>query len=113
MSSTLPQKVLCQLATEEDDASAQALMKCMGVPAREYHLRVLKKVYCFFTAFWSYLHASVLNLISPVCCDLKCVIPCILDCDAAARKPREELRLPGQHKSEVIVKRNWTHKNKD
>ncbi|XP_018524757.1 Fanconi anemia group C protein [Lates calcarifer] len=37
-------KVLCQLATEEDDAAAQALMKHMGVPPKEYHLRVLRKV---------------------------------------------------------------------
>ncbi|XP_061585335.1 Fanconi anemia group C protein [Cololabis saira] len=36
-------KVLCQLATEEDDA-ASALMKCMGVSAKEYHLKVLKKM---------------------------------------------------------------------
>ncbi|XP_030593677.1 Fanconi anemia group C protein [Archocentrus centrarchus] len=37
------QKVLCQLATEEDDAAAQALMKHMGIPAEEYHLKVLRK----------------------------------------------------------------------
>uniref|UniRef100_A0A3P8S5Q0 FA complementation group C n=1 Tax=Amphiprion percula TaxID=161767 RepID=A0A3P8S5Q0_AMPPE len=37
-------KVLCQLATEEDDGVAQALMKHMGVPAKEYHVNVLKKV---------------------------------------------------------------------
>ncbi|KAG7223377.1 hypothetical protein INR49_032204 [Caranx melampygus] len=37
-------KVLCQLATEEDDAAAQALMKCMGVPTKEYHLKVLRKM---------------------------------------------------------------------
>ncbi|GAA6223156.1 Fanconi anemia group C protein [Lates japonicus] len=36
-------KVLCQLATEEDDAAAQALMKHMGVPPKEYHLKVLRK----------------------------------------------------------------------
>jgi len=40
----LPQKVLCQLATEEDDAPAQALMKQIGVPPQEYHLEVLRKV---------------------------------------------------------------------
>ncbi|KAK5871052.1 hypothetical protein PBY51_003954 [Eleginops maclovinus] len=37
-------KVLCQLATEEDDAAAQALMKRMGVPPKEYHLKVLIKM---------------------------------------------------------------------
>ncbi|XP_029295217.1 Fanconi anemia group C protein isoform X2 [Cottoperca gobio] len=36
-------KVLCQLATEEDDdAAALALMKRMGVSPKEYHLKVLK-----------------------------------------------------------------------
>uniref|UniRef100_A0A3Q4H4R7 FA complementation group C n=1 Tax=Neolamprologus brichardi TaxID=32507 RepID=A0A3Q4H4R7_NEOBR len=42
-------KVLCQLSTEEDDTAAQALMKCTGVPAKEYHLKVLRKV--LFTVF--------------------------------------------------------------
>ncbi|XP_034727517.1 LOW QUALITY PROTEIN: Fanconi anemia group C protein [Etheostoma cragini] len=37
-------KVLCQLATEEDDAAAQALMKQMDVPPKEYHLKVLRKM---------------------------------------------------------------------
>ncbi|XP_038558540.1 Fanconi anemia group C protein [Micropterus salmoides] len=37
-------KVLSQLATEEDDAAAQALMKHMGVPPEEYHLKVLRKM---------------------------------------------------------------------
>ncbi|XP_034398532.1 Fanconi anemia group C protein isoform X2 [Cyclopterus lumpus] len=37
-------KVLCQLATEEDDAPAQALMKQIGVPPEEYHLGVLRKM---------------------------------------------------------------------
>ncbi|XP_072243841.1 Fanconi anemia group C protein [Leuresthes tenuis] len=37
-------KVLCQLATDEDDVPAQALMKHMGVPAKEYHRKVLKKM---------------------------------------------------------------------
>ncbi|XP_035847804.1 Fanconi anemia group C protein isoform X2 [Sander lucioperca] len=37
-------KVLCQLATEEDDAAAQALMNQMGVPPKEYHLKVLRKM---------------------------------------------------------------------
>ncbi|XP_031712476.1 Fanconi anemia group C protein isoform X1 [Anarrhichthys ocellatus] len=36
-------KVLCQLATEEDDDPTQALMKQMGVPPKEYHLKVLRK----------------------------------------------------------------------
>ncbi|XP_005722434.1 Fanconi anemia group C protein [Pundamilia nyererei] len=36
-------KVLCQLSTEEDETAAQALMKCTGVPAKEYHLKVLRK----------------------------------------------------------------------
>uniref|UniRef100_A0AAZ1WY03 FA complementation group C n=1 Tax=Oreochromis aureus TaxID=47969 RepID=A0AAZ1WY03_OREAU len=36
-------KVLCQLSTEEEDTAAQALMKCTGVPAKEYHLKVLRK----------------------------------------------------------------------
>ncbi|XP_056275520.1 Fanconi anemia group C protein isoform X2 [Pseudoliparis swirei] len=36
-------RVLCQLATEEDDAPAQALMKQIGVPPQEYHLEVLRK----------------------------------------------------------------------
>ncbi|XP_013858135.1 Fanconi anemia group C protein [Austrofundulus limnaeus] len=37
-------KVLCQLVTEEDDVTAQALMKHMGVPAKEYQAQVLKKI---------------------------------------------------------------------
>ncbi|XP_071339519.1 Fanconi anemia group C protein isoform X2 [Trachinotus anak] len=37
-------KVLCQLATEEDDAAALALMKCVGVPPKDYHLKVLRKM---------------------------------------------------------------------
>ncbi|XP_041793135.1 Fanconi anemia group C protein [Chelmon rostratus] len=37
------QKVLCQLATEEEDTAAQALMKHTGVPSKEYHLKVLRK----------------------------------------------------------------------
>ncbi|XP_044051848.1 Fanconi anemia group C protein isoform X1 [Siniperca chuatsi] len=37
-------KVLSQLATEEDDAAVQALMKHMGVPPKEYHLKVLRKM---------------------------------------------------------------------
>ncbi|XP_027133425.1 Fanconi anemia group C protein isoform X2 [Larimichthys crocea] len=36
-------KVLCQLATEDDDAAAQTLMKHTGVPPEEYHLKVLRK----------------------------------------------------------------------
>uniref|UniRef100_A0A665X6F4 FA complementation group C n=1 Tax=Echeneis naucrates TaxID=173247 RepID=A0A665X6F4_ECHNA len=38
-------KVLCQLTTEED-VVAQALMKSMGIPPEEYHVKVLKKVLC-------------------------------------------------------------------
>ncbi|XP_024130872.1 Fanconi anemia group C protein isoform X3 [Oryzias melastigma] len=37
-------KVLCRLATEDDDPAAQILMKSTGVPPKEYHLRVLKKM---------------------------------------------------------------------
>ncbi|XP_059192485.1 Fanconi anemia group C protein [Centropristis striata] len=37
-------KVLCQLATEEDDDAAQTLMKQLGVPLKEYHLKVLRKM---------------------------------------------------------------------
>nr|XP_015828337.2 Fanconi anemia group C protein [Nothobranchius furzeri]XP_015828338.2 Fanconi anemia group C protein [Nothobranchius furzeri] len=37
------QKVLCQLATE-DDVAVQALTKHMGVPAKEYHVKVLQKM---------------------------------------------------------------------
>lgn len=44
----LPQKVLCQLATEEDDAAAQPLMEHMGVPPKEYHLKVLRKVLALY-----------------------------------------------------------------
>ncbi|TKS78545.1 Fanconi anemia group C protein [Collichthys lucidus] len=36
-------KVLCQLATEDEDAAAQTLMKHTGVPPEEYHLKVLRK----------------------------------------------------------------------
>ncbi|XP_044230385.1 Fanconi anemia group C protein [Thunnus albacares] len=36
-------KVLCQLATEEDDTAAQTLVKHMGVPPTQYHLNVLRK----------------------------------------------------------------------
>lgn len=35
-------KILCQLATDEED-TAQALMKHLGVPPAEYHLKVLRK----------------------------------------------------------------------
>uniref|UniRef100_A0A667X8B5 FA complementation group C n=1 Tax=Myripristis murdjan TaxID=586833 RepID=A0A667X8B5_9TELE len=38
-------RVLCQLATEEDDAVTEALVKHMGVPTKEYHLQVLRKVH--------------------------------------------------------------------
>ncbi|XP_034548902.1 LOW QUALITY PROTEIN: Fanconi anemia group C protein [Notolabrus celidotus] len=38
------QKVFCQLATEEDDATSHALIKHMGVPPKEYHLKVLRKM---------------------------------------------------------------------
>ncbi|XP_037634921.1 Fanconi anemia group C protein isoform X3 [Sebastes umbrosus] len=38
------QKVLCQLATEEDDAAASTLMRRIGVPPTEYHLKVLRKM---------------------------------------------------------------------
>lgn len=54
-----PQKVLCQLVTEEDDAAAQTLMKHMGVAPKEYHLKVLRKVlalYCYFP--YSCLHET-------------------------------------------------------
>ncbi|KAM4579229.1 Fanconi anemia group C protein [Fundulus diaphanus] len=37
-------KVLCQLATEEEDGAAFALMKHLGVPSKEYHLKVLKRM---------------------------------------------------------------------
>ncbi|XP_047236292.1 Fanconi anemia group C protein isoform X3 [Girardinichthys multiradiatus] len=37
-------KILCQLATEEEDSAAPALMKHLGVPAKEYHLKVLKRM---------------------------------------------------------------------
>lgn len=49
--SALPQKVLCQLVTEEDDVTAQALMKHMGVPAKEYQAKVFKKVLFVLTHF--------------------------------------------------------------
>uniref|UniRef100_A0A8D3CT24 FA complementation group C n=1 Tax=Scophthalmus maximus TaxID=52904 RepID=A0A8D3CT24_SCOMX len=48
-----PQKVLCQLTTDEDDAAAQALMKPMGVPPNEYHLKVLRKVFSFYSCWCS------------------------------------------------------------
>ncbi|KAF0033988.1 hypothetical protein F2P81_014054 [Scophthalmus maximus] len=43
-SNTYLKKVLCQLTTDEDDAAAEALMKPMGVPPNEYHLKVLRKM---------------------------------------------------------------------
>ncbi|KAG8011932.1 Fanconi anemia group C protein-like protein, partial [Nibea albiflora] len=36
-------KVLCQLATEDDCGAVQTLMKHVGVPPEEYHLKVLRK----------------------------------------------------------------------
>uniref|UniRef100_A0A8C6WQJ3 FA complementation group C n=1 Tax=Neogobius melanostomus TaxID=47308 RepID=A0A8C6WQJ3_9GOBI len=36
-------KILCQLATDEED-TAQTLMKHLGVPPAEYHLKVLRKM---------------------------------------------------------------------
>ncbi|XP_023199100.1 Fanconi anemia group C protein isoform X1 [Xiphophorus maculatus] len=38
------QKVLCHLATDEEDGAAVGLMKHLGVPTKEYHLKVLKKM---------------------------------------------------------------------
>lgn len=46
-----PQKVLCQLATEEDDTVAQRLMKHMGVAPKEYYLKVLRKVWGLLLLF--------------------------------------------------------------
>uniref|UniRef100_A0A3B5L8Q3 FA complementation group C n=1 Tax=Xiphophorus couchianus TaxID=32473 RepID=A0A3B5L8Q3_9TELE len=43
------QKVLCHLATDEEDGAALGLMKHLGVPTKEYHLKVLKKVFCFYS----------------------------------------------------------------
>ncbi|KAF3695678.1 Fanconi anemia group C protein [Channa argus] len=37
-------KVLCQLATEEDHVAVQELMKRVGIPPKEYHLKVLRKM---------------------------------------------------------------------
>uniref|UniRef100_A0A3Q2GHW7 FA complementation group C n=1 Tax=Cyprinodon variegatus TaxID=28743 RepID=A0A3Q2GHW7_CYPVA len=38
-------KVLCRLTTEEDDGATLAMMKHLGVPTREYYVKVLNKVY--------------------------------------------------------------------
>ncbi|CAN9513089.1 unnamed protein product [Ophioblennius macclurei] len=38
------QKVLCRLATGEDDIAIQDFMKHVSVPPKEYHLKVLKKM---------------------------------------------------------------------
>lgn len=54
-----PQKVLCQLATEEDDAAAQTFMKHTGVAPKEYHLKVLRKVLALYCCFpYSFLHET-------------------------------------------------------
>ncbi|KAM8887309.1 Fanconi anemia group C protein isoform 2-T2 [Spinachia spinachia] len=37
-------EVLCQLATEEDDAPAQTLMKKINIPPKDYDLKVLRKM---------------------------------------------------------------------
>lgn len=50
----LPQSVLCQLATEEDEAAAQTLMKHVAVPPEEYYLKVLRKVVSLYCC--SYQH---------------------------------------------------------
>uniref|UniRef100_A0A8D3CUR5 FA complementation group C n=1 Tax=Scophthalmus maximus TaxID=52904 RepID=A0A8D3CUR5_SCOMX len=44
---------LLVLTTDEDDAAAQALMKPMGVPPNEYHLKVLRKVFSFYSCWCS------------------------------------------------------------
>ncbi|XP_056145470.1 Fanconi anemia group C protein [Lampris incognitus] len=41
--------VLCQLATEDDDTAAQALLKHMGISPKEYHLKVLRKMVASLT----------------------------------------------------------------
>ncbi|XP_015251318.1 PREDICTED: Fanconi anemia group C protein isoform X1 [Cyprinodon variegatus] len=37
-------KVLCRLTTEEDDGATLAMMKHLGVPTREYYVKVLNKM---------------------------------------------------------------------
>ncbi|XP_026177406.1 Fanconi anemia group C protein isoform X2 [Mastacembelus armatus] len=37
-------KIFCQLATDEDSVAAQAIMKHVDVPPKEYHLKVLKRM---------------------------------------------------------------------
>ncbi|KAF6737058.1 Fanconi anemia group C protein [Oryzias melastigma] len=58
-------KVLCRLATEDDDPAAQILMKSTGVPPKEYHLRVLKKR-CLFPS----LTVLKLLLSFALCCNV-------------------------------------------
>ena len=38
------QNVLCQLATEEEDSATHMLVKHMGLPPKEYNVKVLRKV---------------------------------------------------------------------
>lgn len=65
------QKVLCQLATEEDDAATQALMKHMGVSPKEYHLKVLKKMV-------ARLQENIGKSCSQSCINERCSCDCIL-----------------------------------
>ncbi|XP_068560292.1 Fanconi anemia group C protein isoform X2 [Cebidichthys violaceus] len=62
-------KVLCQLATEEDDDPAQALMKQMGVPPKEYHLKVLTKMVALLQENIGKSCSSLCNINQRCSCD--------------------------------------------
>ncbi|XP_035514595.1 Fanconi anemia group C protein [Morone saxatilis] len=62
-------KVFCQLATEEDDAAAQALMKHMGVPPEEYHLKVLRKMVALMQENIGKSCSSICNINQRCSCD--------------------------------------------
>lgn len=92
----LQQKVLCQLATEEDDVAMQELMNRLHVPPKEYHLKVLRKVLCLYIPVGLILACT--DVIMSTCCICKMCFSCISDGGTAAGKHWEKLQFSRQHK---------------
>uniref|UniRef100_UPI0037E74A3B Fanconi anemia group C protein n=1 Tax=Semicossyphus pulcher TaxID=241346 RepID=UPI0037E74A3B len=65
-------KVFCQLATEDDDAAAQAVTKHMGIQPEEYQLRVLRKKVAMLQENIGKSCSSLGNM------NLRCSCDCIL-----------------------------------
>lgn len=90
------QKVLCRLATEEDDVAVQALNKCVGLPPKEYHVRVLRKVFTLYIP--DFLNIVCLYIFMSTYCVCKICLSYISDGGTAAGKHWKELQFSGQHK---------------